>query len=134
MKRIASFLGTLSAYFLAIPAVAYAADSGQVIACPDNQFKVVCNLQAGDFADLFGKVIVFVFIVAIIIALGFLVYGGIRWITSGGDKGAVDTARNTIIAAVIGLILVFLSYFILNLVVYFFTGRSLTQLRLPTLQ
>lgn len=57
-----------------------------------------------------------VFIIAVIIALAFLIYGGIRWITSGGDKTKVEAARNTLVAALIGLVLVFLSYFIIQII------------------
>ncbi|MBI2442551.1 MAG: hypothetical protein HYV40_01425 [Candidatus Levybacteria bacterium] len=68
------------------------------------------------------------FVIAVIISLGFLVYGGIKWITSGGDKGNVEGARNTIIAAIVGLVLVFLSYVILNFVLTFLTGAGISQL------
>ena len=72
------------------------------------------------------------FIVAVIVALGFLIYGGIKWIISGGDKAGVEAARNTIVAAVVGLVIVFLSYFILNIILGIF-GLSLGTLTLPTL-
>jgi hypothetical protein len=53
---------------------------------------------------------------AIILALGFLVYGGITWITSGGDKTKVESARKTLIYAIVGLAIVFLSFAIIGLV------------------
>lgn len=85
-----------------------------------------------NLGQVIGFVVTIAFILAILIALFFLIYGGIKWITSGGDKGGVEAARNQIIAAVIGLIIVFLSFFILNLVLSFF-GLSLFDLTIPTL-
>jgi hypothetical protein len=56
------------------------------------------------------------FILAVILALFFLVYGGIRWIISGGDKQKIAQARGTLTYAIIGLLVVFLSFFIINLI------------------
>ena len=55
-----------------------------------------------------GFIIRFLFIVAGLIALLFLLLGGIEWITSGGNKENVDKARQKIQAAVVGLIVVFI--------------------------
>lgn len=57
-----------------------------------------------------------IFVVAIILCLLFLIYGGIKWITSGGDKAGVEAARKVLTYAVIGLVIVFSSFFILNLI------------------
>jgi hypothetical protein len=55
------------------------------------------------------------FTIAIVISLIFLIWGGIRWILSGGDRMKVEDARITIISAIIGLIVTFASYFLFNL-------------------
>lgn len=90
-----------------------------------------CAGQDQSIGQLVGFIITIAFVIAILVALLFLVWGGIKWITSGGDKAGVEAARNQIIAAVIGLIVVFLAFFILNLVLTLF-GLSLFDLRLPT--
>ena len=51
-----------------------------------------------------------------IIAVIMIVYGGFRYITSGGDSGKVTSARNTILYAIIGLIIVALAQFIVKFV------------------
>ncbi|MBI2032064.1 MAG: hypothetical protein HYV38_03200 [Candidatus Levybacteria bacterium] len=56
----------------------------------------------------------------ILLALVFLIYGGVQWITSGGSKGGVEAARNKIIYAIIGLVVIFLSFFIINFIEHFF--------------
>lgn len=55
-------------------------------------------------------------ILAILATLSFLLWGGLSWITSGGDKEKLDNARKTIVFAVIGLIVVLLSFVIVQTV------------------
>ncbi len=43
---------------------------------------------------------------AAFLLLIYLFYGGIKWITSGGDKEKVEKARETITSAVIGIFIV----------------------------
>lgn len=74
------------------------------------------------------------FFIAILLALIYLIWGGINWIMSGGDKEKVGAARSKIIAAIIGLILVILSYVILNFVLVIFTGEGVNNLTIPSLQ
>ncbi len=80
-------------------------------------------------------VINLLFSVGIIIAVAFLIYGGIKWILSGGDEKAVEAARNHIIAAIIGLIIVVGAFFILNIVFTLLTGSAFdfTHLCIPSL-
>lgn len=69
----------------------------------------------------------FIFIIAILLALLFLIFGGFKWITSGGDKAGIEGARKTITYSIIGLIIVFLSYFIVNIIGNFFGVNLLNQ-------
>ena len=101
--------------------------------CPEGSTLAMCQSSDLEFAGVIGNLIQFIFVIAVILALGFLVFGGIKWITSGGDKGNVEAARGTIIAAIIGLIIVFLAYVILNLVLTFLTGEGIDQVTIPTL-
>lgn len=45
-----------------------------------------------------------------------LIIGGIRYTISGGDSGAISSAKNTILYAVIGIIVALLAYAIVNFV------------------
>ncbi len=45
-----------------------------------------------------------------------IIYGGFRYITSGGDSNGVTAAKNTILYAIIGLIIVALAQVIVNFV------------------
>ncbi len=70
----------------------------------------------GDGGRIIGLVITWLLIASIIIALLFLIYGGANYIMSEGDKTKVESARRTIIYAIIGLLVVFFSFFIINFV------------------
>lgn len=61
-------------------------------------------------------VINIMFALATFLAVAYLMYGGIKWITSRGDKVGVEAARKHIVAAIIGLIIVAGAFFIINVV------------------
>lgn len=115
MKRIIGFIGALSTQlFLIKPLFA-----AEVSVCPTNPpFSKLCELLGG--ADAFSKIVQFIITIlltaAVVISLVFLIYGGIRWILSGGDKQAIENARNTIVAAIVGLVISLLAFFVLNLI------------------
>lgn len=59
-----------------------------------------------------------------IIAVVMMIVGGVRYITSGGDSGNVTAAKNTILYAIIGLVVVALAQIIVQFVLKKFTGTS----------
>lgn len=101
--------------------------------CPEEQFKILCTLSAANFGSTVGAAITLIFVLAVIIAIFYLIYGGIKWIMSRGDKAQVEEARNHIASAVVGLIIVFLAFFIINIVLRFFLGTTVEKLNLPSL-
>lgn len=50
------------------------------------------------------------------ISILMIIYGGFRYITSGGDSGKVGSAKNTLIYAIVGLIIVALAQLIVRFV------------------
>jgi ABC-type multidrug transport system fused ATPase/permease subunit len=86
------------------------------------------NLTTLSFADLISYAIQLILIVAAVLFFFLLVLGGIRWITSGGDKGQTEAARNQITAALVGLVIVFAAWAIVQLVETFFGVRILSGL------
>jgi hypothetical protein len=73
-------------------------------------------------ADLFAADGVFTIVVnALLFIIGalsviMLIYGGIRYTISGGDSNAVTAAKNTIMYAIIGIVVAVLAYAIVNFV------------------
>lgn len=55
-------------------------------------------------------------VVGVVVALFMLIYSGIQWIQSGGDKEKLTAARHRIIYTIIGLVVVFLSFMIVNVI------------------
>lgn len=74
-------------------------------------------------ADLFGDNGVFkritntILYIVGIIAVIMLIIGGIRYVTSGGDAKKVTDAKNTVLYAIIGLIISLLAFAIVNFVI-----------------
>lgn len=57
---------------------------------------------------------------ASLLVLFFVLWGGLKWLTSEGDKKKVEEARTTIIYSVIGLVVIILSFLIINVIGAFF--------------
>ena len=57
-----------------------------------------------------------------ILAIFMIIYGGIRYVLSGGDNAKVKDAKNTILYAVVGLVVALLGYAIVNWIVSVISG------------
>jgi len=79
---------------------------------------VACNtFQEEDNVNKVVALVINIFSVVVgIIAVIMIIYGGFRYITSGGDTAKVTSSRNTILYAIIGLIIVALAQFIVKFV------------------
>lgn len=130
MKIFASYFVSLFGLvvFLTQSGVTYARE-----VCPGGNFSNLCDLRLEQSSGIVGGIVNILLVLAVVLALIFLIWGGVRWISSGGDKGKIDSARSTIVAAIVGLILAFLAYFFVNILAFFFTGQSFTSLTIPTL-
>ncbi|MDB5170444.1 MAG: rane protein [Candidatus Saccharibacteria bacterium] len=88
-----------------------AAGSGGAINCtggPDSATSGITNL-ARSLVNIFS-------IIVGVAAVIMIIYGGFRYITSGGDSGSVGNAKNTLIYAIVGLIIVALAQVIVRFV------------------
>ena len=84
--------------------------------------KIIEIAQAGPMADALPlSAIVVNAVKSLLMVVGtlailMLVIGGIMYMTAGGEKGRVDMAKNTIIGAVIGLVIAILSLVVVTAV------------------
>ena len=108
---------------LSVGAVAHAADINGNLSCGANNLSidtgncVADNASADDIINNLITNIVNIFSVVVgIIAVIMIIIGGFRYITSGGDSGNVTSAKNTIMYAIIGLIIVALAQIIVRFV------------------
>ena len=76
--------------------------------CPTDLFG-----ENGVFKRVTNTIIYIVGIIAVIM----LIIGGIRYVISGGDAKKVTDAKNTVLYAIIGLVICFFSYAIVNFVI-----------------
>ena len=79
--------------------------------------------DTGVFTRLTNTVLMAVGLISVIM----LIFGGLRYITSGGDAKKVTDAKNTILYAIIGLIICVLSYAIVNFVLTTIGASSSTS-------
>lgn len=70
-----------------------------------------------------SNLITFALLASGAVAVIFIIYAGAKMVTSGGDQKKVDSARKTMTWAIIGLILILLSFAIVNFL-GFLTGTG----------
>ena len=73
------------------------------------------------------------FVIGVIIFFFVLLLGAIQWISSGGDKAAVEAARSKLSSAIIGLVVLFSIFAIIKLIEEFF-GLSILTLDIGPLK
>jgi lysylphosphatidylglycerol synthetase-like protein (DUF2156 family) len=89
--------------------------------CADNPDVPQCLFGSGcAFTSIVNTAL---FIIGAISVL-MLIYGGIRYTTSGGSEKSVTAAKNTILYAVVGIIVAVLAFAIVNFVLTALTGTS----------
>jgi len=136
MKRIKQLMSAalvvpalvLGVGLFALPAPAHAFDKGLSDGASSAQGKD----QQGDAASLFGDggqggifrtiTNVLLFLIGAISVI-MLIVGGIRYVVSGGDSTAVQNAKNTILYAIVGVVVAILAYAVVNFVIGSFTSQ-----------
>lgn len=81
----------------------------------DAACTTACN--KAELKDIFASIANTLIFVIGAIAVLMIIIGGIRYVTSNGDSKATTSAKDTILYAVIGLIVAIASYAIVNFVV-----------------
>lgn len=87
------------------------------VTIPSNQVGVP-NIAADDNA--WQRLVSIAFIAIGAMAVLFLVIGGIMYITSNGDQSQIQRAKNTILYAVVGIIVSLLAFTIVQFVLGWF--------------
>lgn len=79
-----------------------------------------------DLGSFISRVISAIIIMAGIAAFLYMILGGVKWITSGGEKDKITDARDKVTQAIVGLAVVAAAWAIFRLVDYFF-GIGITS-------
>ena len=74
------------------------------------------NASGKGLYSIAAKVVNLFSIIVGVVAVIMIIFGGFKYITSGGDSGNVSGAKNTLIYAIVGLIIVALAQFIVHFV------------------
>ena len=89
------------------------------------------GFQITDVGTLITGAIGAALVIAAILVFGYLVWGGIQWITAGGDKANVEAARGRITNALVGLAIIAAAYAVILLVGFVF-GIEIGNMALPS--
>jgi hypothetical protein len=86
-----------------------------------------CGLA--DLMTVVVNVVNFLFAFAGFVALGYLLWGGIQMLISGGNPERIKNGKTTITNALVGLVLVYGAYLVLNIAINAFTGGAIGGVR-----
>jgi hypothetical protein len=121
--------------FLFIGVVTLVSDVSVSAACNTGNLSISsgadCARGNEQPADLFGGdnsifrrvTNVLLFLVGAISVI-MLIIGGIRYVISGGDQAQVTSAKNTILYAIVGIVVAFLAYAAVNFVTQALAGSN----------
>jgi len=108
---------------LSVPVLVHAAPDIQGGLCEGVNLEVGAKCDAASEEEAKNKVnqtltlVINIFSLVVgIVAVIMIIVGGLKYITSGGDAGNVTGAKNTIIYAIVGLVVVALAQFIVRFV------------------
>lgn len=69
-----------------------------------------------DLSEIITLVVNIISVIVGVVAVIMIIFGGAKYITSGGESGKITSAKNTIIYALIGLVVVALAQVIVHFV------------------
>jgi uncharacterized membrane protein YvbJ len=145
-KLKATILSLSILFVLAVPAAAFAA-----VDCSkqEAQANIECSLKCGsnlslnsvssdpatkqcdnttagtgktNFTDIAKKIINILSVLVGAVAVIMIIFGGFRYVTSAGNDSNVSAAKNTILYAIVGLIIVALAQVVVHFVLNNLTG------------
>jgi hypothetical protein len=95
-----------------------------------NQFAQNCpqgtgvRCSEGNLGAIFVTIINWALAIAFILAVIFLIYGGFQYILSGGNEELAKNGRQAIFNALVGIVIIVLSYVIVQIVYRFVSGSG----------
>lgn len=115
---LAAALGIVAFAPMAATVGAAAPCSGSAASCiTQGQQKVGGNENKTSLEDQIKIVVNIMLFILGAIAVIMIIIGGIRYATSNGDSSSIKAAKDTILYAVIGLVVAIMSYAIVNFIV-----------------
>ena len=122
-KKIAMLMSTLMLVLvpMAVPVTGFAAVNIQDKLCDSASSLTVdgsgtCATSTADGTGKINSIIETIVNIFSVLVGVMIILGGLKYITSGGDSAKITSAKNTIIYALIGLVVVALAQFIVKFV------------------
>ena len=136
-QRIKKSLQFLAIAFLFVGALAFIGDASVSAVCNPANLSISSgadcargNEQPSDLFggnnSIFGRVTNILLFLVGAISVIMLIIGGIRYVISGGDQAQVTSAKNTILYAIVGIVVAFLAYAAVNFVTQALAGANAT--------
>ena len=130
MKKIAVIIAMVMAMAgLPLSGAAYADSPCDHMDKKDPNYGLICggNKTEDDAIKTVSNILNAIYIVAGVIAVVVIIIGGVSYITSQGDSVKLTRAKNTILYAVIGLIVTLSAFAITLFIVGAIDGSNTTQ-------
>lgn len=120
MKRYKTFLAALAVSvfgaFALAPVTPVAALDPLAAPCKNASGSEICKNKNEKAEPLIGKIVNVMLFITGAISTIMIIVGGIFYAISTGDSGKVARAKNTIMYAIVGLVVSLLAYAIINFV------------------
>ena len=117
---VAAFMISALGAFALVPATSVGALDPLAGACADNPDSEICKNKDEDASSLIGTIInVLLFLVGTLSVI-MIIVSGIFYVTSSGDSSKVARAKNTLLYSVVGLVVAFIAFAVVNWVLKLF--------------
>lgn len=120
MKHMKQFIISSALAFAAVFGLAALPATTALAINPSNKVGEGVNAAGGSGQQLEPQITqiinVLLFVIGVI-AVIMIILGGIRYVLSNGDSAQINSAKNTVLYSVIGLVVALLAYAIVNFVV-----------------
>ena len=132
MKKIQYLILTLGIFvsfgLASLPMAANAASTVFDTACNGNEDTALCQQKKdSDVVASVRKVINTLLYILGAVSVLIIIVGGVLYVVSGGDAASVKKAKDTIMYAVVGLVVAILAYAIVNFVISLFPATPVAN-------
>jgi hypothetical protein len=110
----ASIALSVLVFFLLLPSFSFAQGTLEIVPCGDTRPCTTC-----DFYVLAANVFRYMWYLATFLAILFIAWGGFLMLISGASPGNLQKGKNTVWNAIIGLVIAFSSWMVVNTFIHF---------------
>ncbi len=115
LKMVLAVLGIVGVGFAAtVPVTPVAALDPLANVCEANSTSAVCDGKDEQAPALIGNLVNGLLFVVGVLSVVMIIVAGVMYTTSTGDSGKVSRAKNTLTYAIVGLVVAFLAYAMVN--------------------